>query len=273
VQFAGALTEFFERRGQWRDWAATQQHAVEAAGRLGDRWSLAHAYRLLGRAGGRLGRYDEADTRLQQALALFDELDDAVAMAATHHCLAWVQTARGDHRRALGHDQQALELYRVAGDSAPACLAGQARALNGIGWSYAQLGDHEHALLRCGQALTLQQRLGDHYGEAHTWDSLGYAHHHLGRHREAVTCYQRALDRYRGLDARHFESDTLTRLGDSQHAVGDHDAARETWQRAVHLLDDLGSPQAGPVQARLSLLAAACEPTVSRQWAGEPARR
>lgn len=65
------------------------------------------------------------------------------------------------------------------------------------------------ALLRCGEALSLQQEIGDRFGEASTHDSIGYAHRHLGDHDLAVACFRRAIALHRQLGERHQEADPL----------------------------------------------------------------
>lgn len=81
-----------------------------------------------------------------------------------------------------------MTLYRAARDP-----AGEADALNTIGWYQIQLGEHESALAPCRQALAVQQAIGDRPGQADTWDSLGYAYHHLGDHEQALAAYREAL--------------------------------------------------------------------------------
>jgi class 3 adenylate cyclase/tetratricopeptide (TPR) repeat protein len=248
-QLAWSLTDFFDRRGHWQDFAISQRAALDAAQRLADRRGQAHAHRGLARAATRLGRYDDADSHLRHALDLFGELGDQTGQAHTHLNLGGVLNQQGRHREALSHAQQALELYRAAGHR-----AGQADALNAVGWFHAQLGNHQQALVDCQQALDLLRELGDRYGQAETWDSLGYAHHHLGHHSQAVTCYQQALDLYREVGDRFGEADTLARLGDTHHAADDPHSARDAWQRAVTILDQLDHPDAGHVRAKLGEL-------------------
>ncbi|WP_433261451.1 tetratricopeptide repeat protein [Actinosynnema sp. CS-041913] len=58
------------------------------------------------------------------------------------------------HREALGHAQHALALYRSTHHR-----AGQAGALNDVGWCLTELGEHEEALVHCDQALRLHREL------------------------------------------------------------------------------------------------------------------
>jgi tetratricopeptide (TPR) repeat protein len=248
-QLAWTLFDFLDRRGLWHDWAATQQAAVAATGRVADPTMQARAHRALARAYIKLGRLDDAHAQLRHALDLYHRSGDPVGQARTHIGLAQVWVRRGRPTEALDHARQALDLSQAAGHR-----PGQAAALNAVGWYHALLGDHRQALTACRQAITLHQDFGDRYGQAATWDSLGYAHHHLGHHAQAVTCYRHALDLFRDIGDRYYEADTLTRLGDTHHTAGHSDAARTAWQQALTILDQLDHPDADQVRTKLTTL-------------------
>jgi tetratricopeptide (TPR) repeat protein len=245
---ARTLENFFQRRGHWHDWAVTQQAALRAARRRGDREAQAAAHRGVGRAFTRMARYAEAQAHYDQALTLYAELGDRIGEAHTRRNLALAYGLQERPADALHHAERALALYRLAGNR-----AGEANTLNNVGWYHARLGEYDIALDRCGAALRMLEELGDRSGQAHSWDSLGYVRHHLGDHAEAVRCFRRALDLFRELGDRDTEAETLTHLGDAFHAAGDHDAARAAWQRALEILDELGKPGAS---TRMSLSAA-----------------
>jgi DNA-binding SARP family transcriptional activator/Tfp pilus assembly protein PilF len=245
-QLAWTLTTFLNRQGHWRDWAATWQAALAAAGRLADPFAQAVAHRGLGWAYNQLGRCEEATVQLQRALDLYDRAGDRVGHADIHLDLGRTLVRTGRNAAALDHAQQALQLYLAAGHR-----AGQALALNNIGWCHTLLGDHQHGLLTCQQALALHQELGNRDGAAGTWDSLGLVHHNLGQHAQATACYRIALDLYRELGDCYEQANTLTNLGDTHQATGHHAAARETWQRALTILDQLAHPDGDLVRARL----------------------
>jgi DNA-binding SARP family transcriptional activator/Tfp pilus assembly protein PilF len=245
-QLAWTLTAFFDRRGHWHDWVATQNLALAASQRLADLPAQALAHSGLARAHTHLRRIDEAHLHYRQALDLFGALDDRTGQADTHTSLAEVFARQARYVDALDHAQQALHLYRAAGHR-----AGQAAALNTVGWCYALLSDYENTLTHCQEALIQQQELGHRAAEAATWDSLGYAHHHLGHHEQATTCYQKALDLSREIGDRDGEAETLTHLGDTHHANGDPVPARRAWHEALIILDELGHPDADQVRAKL----------------------
>jgi DNA-binding SARP family transcriptional activator/tetratricopeptide (TPR) repeat protein len=245
-QLARDLVNFLDARGLWHESAASQQAALAAATRLGNKHAQADAHRLLARVYTELGSLTDAHTHLRRALELYEALGEETGQAHSHHYLAALWERQSDYARALPHAHQALELYRRTGHR-----AGQAAALNAAGWCHAQLGDYEQALERCSQALAVQERIGDRFGEADTLDSIGYAHHHLGYHAQAIGCYERALALHTQSGERRRQAETLTHLGDTQHAAHNRDAAHRAWQYALTILTELGHQDAERVRARL----------------------
>jgi DNA-binding SARP family transcriptional activator/tetratricopeptide (TPR) repeat protein len=248
-RLAWTLVDFHFRRWRLADWAAVQQLALEAAGRLDEPQARAHAQRGLGHAYTLLGRHEEAHTQLAGALALYRQIGDPVGAARTHNHLSVLFGAIGRHSEALHHDQQALELARSSGDQ-----EGEATALNAVGWQHLQLGDHQRSVHYCRSALALFQEIGDRAGEAAAWDSLGHAYHRLGDHTQAVSCYRSGLDLLGELGSRHHAAETLTNLGDAYTAAGDRAAARAAWREALAIFTELGHPDATRVHAKLDAL-------------------
>jgi tetratricopeptide (TPR) repeat protein len=240
------LADFFQRRGHWPDWAATQQIALQAATRLDDPVGRAHAHRGLGRANFWLNRYDESVDHLRRALEIRTELDDRAGQARIHLDLVMALVSRRRHGAALDHAEQALALYR-----ADHHRGGQARALNAVGWCHAQLGDLPRAAAFCQEALDLHHDLSDPLGEAATWDSLGYVRSRLGDHADAAACYEKAVALFAQSGDRYGQADTLSHLGDNQLAAGDRDGARKAWQDSLEILDQLGHPTADQVRDKL----------------------
>jgi tetratricopeptide (TPR) repeat protein len=161
--------------------------------------------------------------------------------------MAEVATQRRGFADALEYARQALDKFRLAGDA-----SGQAIALNGVGWSHAQLGEYHQALTFCQDALVLMRDLGFREGQASTWNSLGYAHHGLADHQQSAICYQRALGLFRGLGDRYNEAGTLTCLGDVHLSAGDSGAACRAWAQALRILEEIDHADASRVRAKLT---------------------
>jgi tetratricopeptide (TPR) repeat protein len=146
------LVEFC-RRGHWADFVAIERSALSVAQRHGDRHGQAHTHLGLGAVLTLLGSYDEAHDHLRQAVELFGKLGDPTGQADSHYWISDVFDLQGYFTDGLTHAQRAVDLARTAGS--PRVLA---RALNGVGWSHARLGEPEHALTYCRQGADAQPR-------------------------------------------------------------------------------------------------------------------
>lgn len=248
-RLAWTLTDFLNLSSHWQDWFATQQVAIDAAGRVGDRLGQAHAHRSLARAGVHLGQYEAVHEHLEhlhRALGLFGEIDDDAGQARTYLDLGSACARQGRFREALEHDEKALQLSRMTGDR-----TGQARALGAIGWHHAQLGEYHQAITACRQALAMNQPARSLNIEAAAWDSLGYAHQHRAEYGHATACFQQAINLYGQIGDRYGRADVLSHLGDTYQAAGDPGAARGIWRDALATFEELDHTAASQVRAKL----------------------
>jgi len=248
------LGPFFNRRGRWQDYIATQETAVAAARRLGDPAALAHSHYLLGNAQGHVGDFETADRNIRHALDLFRELGDRVNEGMVMNGLASMLETEGRYTEALAVALDALRMLKAAGH-----WWTQGNLENGVGWLYAHLGQYDQALTHCQRALSLHRDSGYRGGTADTLDSLGYVYLHLGDIAQAKAHYSRAVDAYRQIGAAFGEGNSLAGLGDALLAEGDRDAAERAWRQAADILDRLPHPLADDVRARLRALPAAAD--------------
>ena len=258
-QIPWALSRFLDTRGRWHEWALTEQIALAAAERLGDRAAQAGAHQRYGYAHARLGSYEAAYAHLGLALGIHTERGDQAGQAYVHNALAITLHFQDRYEEALDHARQALDLYTALGDQ-----SGRALALNSLGWFYALLEDHQQAVRYCEQALGLFRDLGNQDGEAGALDTLGYAHQQVGNYAEAIAYYQQAVDLDRQMGSRWGVGVALGHLGDARHAAGDADGARAAWEEALTILDDLQQPEAGEIRGKLMELDAGLRPGAGR---------
>jgi DNA-binding SARP family transcriptional activator len=250
-QIPWALSRFLDTRGRWHEWTLTEQIALAATERLGDRAAQAAAHQRYGYANARLGNYQDAYAHLGLALDIHTERGDHAGQAYVHNALAITLSFQDRYEEALGHAQQALESYTAIGDQ-----SGRALALNSVGWFHATLGDHEQALRSCGRALDLFRGLGHQEGVASALDSLGFAHQQGGSYAEAAACYQQAFELHRDIGSRWGAAEALAHLGDARLATGNPAGARAAWEEAFVILDDLGHPDAAQIRTKLKELSA-----------------
>ena len=248
-QIPWTLGPFFNRRGRWQDYVATQQTALAAARRLGDTLALAHTHYLLGNAQSHMGDYDAAASNIRQALDMFRELGDRANEGMVLNGLAAMLEKQEHYPEALAVALDALRMLKAAGH-----WWTQANLENGVGWLYAHLGQYDRALIHCQRALSLHRDSGHRAGTADTLDSLGYVYLHLGDIAQAKAHYTKAIEAYREISSSFGEGNSLAGLGDALLAEGDRGAAEAAWRESVTVLDRLPHPLADEVRARLRAL-------------------
>ena len=247
-QLAFCLETFFHRRGHWQHWADTQDAALAAACRLGDRDAQALAQCGIANAQIEAGLPAEALSHLAIALRLRQDADDVYGQARVHFYTGRALEYQGRYRDALAPNRQCLRLAQTAGAQAQPLVA---EALNQFGWLLAQLGRHRQALGYCQRAVALTQQLGHKHMQPNALDSLAFVYQHLGHYGEAADCYRRADELFDELGDRGRKARTLNHAGDAHHADGNLPAARQAWTRALAILDDLHHPDAEPLRAKL----------------------
>jgi hypothetical protein len=97
---AGLLLGFLSVRNHLDDWRWTHEVALAAAERAGDRRGQAYMLRGLGQFSVECDDLQTASARLEQALALFDTLDDSYGWAHTLLRCGYVDRLRGHPERA-----------------------------------------------------------------------------------------------------------------------------------------------------------------------------
>lgn len=197
-----------------------RQMMDDAAARLereleGEPEAQASIHTTIGAVYKQLGRYEEAEAHLAQALklneALYDPAGDEVANACFE--LGDVRLQRGDLPGAESLAARALAHYRAAGvddDMFASALQLMARVRE-------TSGDAEAALVLFREALAMLERLfgTDHERVAHILSDVGSLLDDLGRLEEAESYLRRALD----IDRRQL-GDDHTRVAEVLHLLG-----------------------------------------------------
>jgi tetratricopeptide (TPR) repeat protein len=245
-QIPWTLGPFFNRRGWWLSYVASQETALRAAQRLGDTLAQAHAHYLLGHAQANMDDYEAADANVRRALDLFRQLGDRANEAVVLNGLSAMLEDQERYTEALAVALDALRMIKAAGH-----WWTQAILENGVGWLYAHLGQYDQALAHCRRALGLHRESGHRNGTADTMDSLGYIYRQLGDLAEAKAYYRQAIDAYREIGAPFGQGNSLNGFGDVLIAEGDHHGAREAFLAAAAILDTLPHPLADEVRTKL----------------------
>jgi DNA-binding SARP family transcriptional activator len=245
-----------------------------------------HILGALGEVCHQLGRLDEAERYLTEALALASEVGDRNVRAVVQRVLAEVHRDAGRYPRALELAGVALVSVREIGD--PGLEPG---VLVALGTTCHQLGRYRQALAHLELAYQRAQEVEGSTHEAMALFGLADAQYRLGRIETASDAAHRAVDCARTGGYRVEEGNALVvlaavdlaadrvgqaiahadqaialhqetghRLGEARarrelgcalDRRGDSAAATASWRRAYALFTAVGSPEAGELRALL----------------------
>jgi CHAT domain-containing protein/tetratricopeptide (TPR) repeat protein len=181
------------------------------------------------------GRYDEAATLFDHALALWRPGDDPHVRATTLINRGQLHRQLGEAEKARERFSEALGIFRQARDR-----DGEAAALNALGLLALDAGRPEAALDPLRDALAF--RSPGTRGRAVTLTTLGAAYRQLGRPDDARRAYLEALPIFGRLRDTREQARSLRNLGRLEVATGHDPAALADFDRALGLFRALADP-------------------------------
>jgi tetratricopeptide (TPR) repeat protein len=223
------------------------QQALDRYRETGDQTGTASALVNLGLVERWQGRYQQATDHLGQALTLCHETGDPAGEASALACLGDVHLRQRRYQQATGYLRQALTLCHETGNR-----NGTAGALTGLGSVDLRLGCYQQAARRLREALALFADTGDRCGEAEALNGLGEVLLAAGQPGQARAQHTAAFDLASQIGDRYEQARAHNGLGHAWLALGDPDQACQHWQQARSRYADLGTPEAGQVQALLT---------------------
>jgi predicted ATPase/DNA-binding winged helix-turn-helix (wHTH) protein len=258
--------------GRNHESASVLDRAVLMASTAGDDLSLSRALFLRGITATVLSNYVEARASLAQALDLFLEADNKVAIARTLVHLAVVEAAIGNYDRACllvqelraggpsdelaaladgivgwslalrGRYQEgawllerALEYHERAGE-----VRERAALLRRLHWTYLSRGLYETAIRLAERARADSATVGDLNGEAKSNLGIGQARLAQGLQDEAVSFLMRAIEQLKSIGDVHCEAECIWLLGRARCEMGATDESGLLLERALGMVRTIG---------------------------------
>jgi DNA-binding SARP family transcriptional activator len=220
-QAAWVMRHHLDWGGYWDDLAAVSRIAEQRGSPRGRAYGL----RGLARVASQRGYQNEAVDLLNQALALFRQIQDNTSMAYTHRQLTGVLQLANRDVESIGHAESALELFRETDGK-----AGAGGALVALAWALTRAGRLQEAIDVGMQALPLVEDSGERYSTALVYQAIGRASHNLGRYDDAASYRHKGIEAYRSIVAVMRPAATLllrsnitlaqVHLSESYHAAG-----------------------------------------------------
>ena len=177
----------------------------------------------------------KAIAKWEEALKLYRQAGDTSGQAVSLLALGSVYDALGEKQKALEYYSQSLPLTRVVGDR-----GAEALTLNNIGLVYSELGEQQKALEYYNQSLPLSRAVGDRGAEALTLHNIGGVYSELGEQQKALEYYNQSLPLSRAVGDRGAEALTLNNIGLVYSELGEQQKALEYYNQSLPLSRAVG---------------------------------
>jgi DNA-binding SARP family transcriptional activator/tetratricopeptide (TPR) repeat protein len=246
IRLAGVLWRYLATGTHLPEAITLLTWARRAAAASGDRAAEAEALTNLGITDARVGRFQPAAGRFQQALAFYGGIGDDAGRARALQNLGIVLIQEGRYADAVGYVREALALYREVGDR-----VGILRALGNLGGIDYWQGRYQASALHFREALALAREIGDPTGEAYAL-GLGDIEVRMGRYEQAMPYFEAGLATAREIGDRQFEAYALIGMGDVAWREGRCPDASGHYSEALAIFREVGV-QAGEAEAHNGL--------------------
>lgn len=181
-------------------------------------------------------RYDEAQGKLEQAMAASRKIADRVGEADALVGLGWVKLDRAEYRDALDLYDRAEALYAAALHPDDFQLGGLSRH-RGMAWHY--LGEYAKAQGFYERALAIfRARYGEEHPDvARALNDIGAAWDSLGEYEKALGFYERSLATKRGIYGDHHPlvAASLSNVGSATASLGFQEKALGFYEQALEI--------------------------------------
>ncbi|MGF2012826.1 CHAT domain-containing protein [Nostoc sp. DedVER01b] len=182
-----------------------------------------------------LGENQEALKYYNQALPILRAVGNREGEAGILVCIGGVYNNLGENQEALKYYNQALPIHRAVGDK-----GGEASTLSNIGLVYDSLGEKQEALKYYNQALPIRRAVGDKGGEATTLSNIGLVYNSSGEKQEALKYLNQALPILRAVGDRRGEASTLSNIGLVYDSLGENQEALKYYNQALPIRRAVG---------------------------------
>jgi tetratricopeptide (TPR) repeat protein len=221
---------------RWKEARNVGSRILTNLEKLQDQLGEADSLLILGILAMKLGDLDEARSRYDAALKMYQAADYDRGEANTLWELGDLTTLLGDLEKARSIYDEALRIYRSIDEK-----LGEANTLMHLGSLITLLGDLEEARSRYDEALRIYRSIDEKLGEANTLMYLGDLALQTDNLEEARSRYDGAMKIYRHFDYKLGEANILTRLGQWAGLQDSLDHAETYLDDAFRLFRETGS--------------------------------
>ncbi|MGK7898698.1 MAG: CHAT domain-containing protein, partial [Xenococcus sp. (in: cyanobacteria)] len=212
------------------------QEALPIFQALGERKTQVITLHYLGFVHRELGKPQQALNYLNDALSICRNVKDRLGEVGTLKSLGDVYRDTGDVQQALNYLNDALSICRWEGNQKR-----EAEILNNLAVVYMDMRDIQQAIAYYNHARSIFQNLNDLTGEAVTLNNLGNVYRELGRLEKAMEDLNKALSICREENYRGGEATALNNLAAVWSDMKETQKALDYLNQALTICRDIGA--------------------------------
>jgi len=223
-------------KGKWREAQSRLLEALKIYQKLGDVTGEFRSLTNIGLVFYRLGQYAEALRYHNQSLEIQRKIGDVAGESKSLTNIGNVYHGLGQYAEALRYHKQSLEIDRKIGD-----VAGESKSRGNIGVVYESLGQCAEALKYHKQSLEIQRKVGDVVGESISLANIGGIYDCLGQYVEALRYYHQSLEIDRKIGDVAGEGASLNNIGSVFRSLGQYSKAMQHFQESIKISEKIGA--------------------------------
>jgi predicted ATPase/Tfp pilus assembly protein PilF len=228
------IAAFWELRGHWSEGRRWMEAALASKKPAGWTKTYADALHSIGQIIYMLSDYPTTRELVEEALAIYRELDDLLSVAHTLITMGEIETEIGDYQAARALMQEGYTIMRSHGD-----LHGNGRALMQLGWGAMRDGDYEQAREWLEQSLSLYTQLESPSHIGITTSGLGEVVLRQGDLDQATELLEKSLTIRREIGNRWGTAASLGSLGWVALLQGDFERATAALRESISIRRDI----------------------------------
>jgi tetratricopeptide (TPR) repeat protein len=238
--------DVLQRAGRTKEALIAFMDMLDAAWRLDHHSKAGAAHSRIARAHRALGDYEAAESHLDQALTLFRAAGDARGVAGVEDDLGRVAFLRGAFPQALERHGRALDLRRALGDKRSLALS-----LHNLAMVHQASGAHAEAMMRFSEALAIRREIGDRPGVVQSLQAVASAWRDRSDVKRSLEVLGEALGLAQEIGDRLEQASILVRMGEALTRLSRDPEASEHLQQASELAQLFGDRLLQSEAARL----------------------
>ncbi|MBN2549630.1 MAG: tetratricopeptide repeat protein [Anaerolineales bacterium] len=241
AETALAVAAYADATGDYPGVVCAAQEVIRWAREASDELRQVQGFNWWGQALWQQTQYAEAREKLETSYRLAQANTSADPSRARQvgtdslRILGMICSEQGDYPAALAYFQDALQVYRQAGDR-----RNEGMVLNSIGLVWNAQGDYEQARQCFKEALHVAREIGSRRDETRLLNNLGIMHLYQNQYTEARAYYLQASQRAQEIGDRRLEALAFNNLGLTDAILEGAAAAQRSYQRAQRIAHEIG---------------------------------